>query len=63
MQGTIAAVSAQVGSEVAAEDVVCVLEAMKMENPVTAGKAGRVTEVRVTVGAGVSPGDTLVVIE
>ncbi|MEV4105343.1 acetyl-CoA carboxylase biotin carboxylase subunit [Nonomuraea sp. NPDC049649] len=63
MQGTIAAVSAQVGSEVGADDVVCVLEAMKMENPVTAGKAGRVTEVRVTVGAGVSPGDTLLVIE
>ncbi|MEU8251213.1 biotin carboxylase N-terminal domain-containing protein [Nonomuraea sp. NPDC048916] len=63
MQGTIAAVSARVGAEVGAGDVVCVLEAMKMENPVTAGKAGRVTEIRVAVGAGVSPGDTLVVIE
>jgi acetyl-CoA/propionyl-CoA carboxylase biotin carboxyl carrier protein len=63
MQGTIAAVTAVVGAEVAADDVVCVLEAMKMENPVTAGKPGTVAEVRVQVGTSVSPGDTLVVIQ
>ena len=62
MQGTIAALSVTVGAEVSADDVVCVLEAMKMENPVTAGKAGTVAEVRVKVGDSVSPGDTMVVI-
>jgi len=63
MQGTIAAVAVAAGAEVAATDVVCVLEAMKMENPITAGRAGRVVDVRVSVGSGVSPGDTLLVIE
>jgi acetyl-CoA/propionyl-CoA carboxylase biotin carboxyl carrier protein len=63
MQGTIVALSAEVGDIVSESDVVCVLEAMKMENPVTAGRAGRVTRVDVVVGGGVSPGDTIVVIE
>lgn len=63
MQGTITHLPAGVGTEVAAGDVVCVLEAMKMENPVTAGKAGQVAEIRVAVGAAVSPGDSLVIVE
>jgi biotin carboxyl carrier protein len=42
---------------------VLVLEAMKMENHISAGKAGTVQEVRVTEGDTVGTGDVLVVIE
>ena len=42
---------------------VCVLEAMKMENAVTAEKAGTVKEISVTAGASVGPGDVVAVIE
>ena len=45
MQGTILAVGDALGDEVAAGDVVCVLEAMKMENDVVAERGGTVTEV------------------
>lgn len=63
MQGTIVSLSTKVGDIVTETDVVCVLEAMKMENPVSAGKAGRVARVDVAVGGGVSPGDTILFIE
>ena len=43
MQGTIVKVAVSDGDTVAAGDLVVVLEAMKMENPVTAHKAGTVT--------------------
>jgi acetyl-CoA/propionyl-CoA carboxylase biotin carboxyl carrier protein len=63
MQGTIIKVLVTVGDEVDAGQPVCVLEAMKMENNITAGKAGTVTEVRVEPGATVGSGDIVVVIE
>jgi biotin carboxyl carrier protein len=40
-----------------------VLEAMKMENNIAAGKSGTVTAVNVEAGAGASPGDVLITIE
>ena len=43
-------------------DLICVIEAMKMENEITAHKAGVVTELGAAVGAAVSIGDTLAVI-
>jgi biotin carboxyl carrier protein len=52
-----------VGDVVEAEQPVCVLEAMKMENNIVAQKAGKVTEVRVNAGDTVGAGDVLVVIE
>jgi len=63
MQGTIVKVLVAVGDEVEVGQTVCVLEAMKMENAVTAEKAGKVTEVRVEAGASVGPGDVVAVIE
>ncbi|RHW23259.1 urea carboxylase [Nocardioides immobilis] len=51
-----------VGDTVAAGDVLTVLEAMKMEAPVTAPHAGIVTEVLATPGSQVAPGDALVVL-
>ncbi|GGL29302.1 ATP-grasp domain-containing protein [Phycicoccus endophyticus] len=56
MQGTIVKVSVEEGQTVAAGDQVVVLEAMKMEQPITAHKAGVVTGLKAEVGATVSNG-------
>ena len=63
MQGTIVKVLVEVGQAVEAGQPVCVLEAMKMENNITADKGGTVTEVKVTPGQSVGSGDVIVVIE
>ncbi|MFP4628982.1 MAG: biotin/lipoyl-containing protein, partial [Halobacteriales archaeon] len=63
MQGTILEVAVEAGDEVAPGDVLCVLEAMKMENDVTADRGGTVTSVEVAPGDRVDMGDRLVVIE
>ena len=55
-------VEVEVGSWVAADDAVVILESMKMEIPVLAEVAGTVTEVVVAEGDVVSDGDPLVVI-
>ncbi|MUW15414.1 hypothetical protein GJ633_12755, partial [Halorubrum sp. CBA1125] len=47
----------------AAGDVVCVLEAMKMENDVVAERGGTVTGVHVAEGDSVDMGDVLVVLD
>ena len=56
MQGTIVKIAVEEGQEVASGDLIVVLEAMKMEQPLNAHKAGVITglnaEVGVTVGAG-----------
>ncbi|WP_284014147.1 acetyl-CoA carboxylase biotin carboxylase subunit [Halobaculum litoreum] len=63
MQGTILSVNVAEGDEVAAGDVVCVLEAMKMENDVVADMGGVVSQVLVGEGDSVDMGDVLVVLE
>jgi acetyl-CoA/propionyl-CoA carboxylase biotin carboxyl carrier protein len=63
MQGTILEVVVAEGEEVAAGDVLCVLEAMKMENDVVAERAGTVRSVAVAAGESVDMGDRLFVIE
>ncbi|ELZ47256.1 carbamoyl-phosphate synthase L chain ATP-binding protein [Halorubrum californiense DSM 19288] len=63
MQGTILSVDVAEGDEVAAGDVVCVLEAMKMENDVVAERGGTVASVRVGEGDSVDMGDVLIVLE
>ena len=62
MPGTILKVNVSAGQAVKAGDVLCVLEAMKMENDITAPKDGTVTQVVTAKGASVSTGDPLVVI-
>ncbi len=59
MQGTIVKVAVTEGQQVEAGELVVVLEAMKMENPVTAHKAGTVTGLTAEVGASVSQGSVL----
>ena len=56
MQGTIVKVAVEEGQEVAAGDLVVVLEAMKMEQPLTAHKAGTVTGLAAQVGETVTSG-------
>lgn len=63
MQGTIVQVLVAVGDEVQVGMTVVVLEAMKMENQITAEKAGKVTEVRCEAGQAVGSGDIVLVIE
>jgi acetyl-CoA/propionyl-CoA carboxylase biotin carboxyl carrier protein len=62
MQATVVKVMAQVGASVVAGDIVCVLEAMKMEQPIMASKDGVVEAVHVKVGDSVSGGHVLVVV-
>ena len=56
MQGTIVKVAVEEGQEVAEGDVIVVLEAMKMEQPLKAHKAGTVTGLTAEVGATVTNG-------
>ena len=63
MQGTIVKVLVEEGQEVAADEAVCVLEAMKMESEVRSQKTGTVSEVRVVAGQTVRSGDTLISVE
>ncbi|MEV0065049.1 acetyl/propionyl/methylcrotonyl-CoA carboxylase subunit alpha [Amycolatopsis sp. NPDC050768] len=59
MQGTIVKIAVEEGQHVEAGELIVVLEAMKMENPVTAHKAGTVTGLSVEVGAAVTQGTQL----
>jgi acetyl-CoA/propionyl-CoA carboxylase biotin carboxyl carrier protein len=59
MQGTIVKIAVSEGDQVAAGDLVIVLEAMKMEQPLTAHKAGTVKGLSATVGEVVSSGTVL----
>ena len=62
MPGTILKVNVQNGQAVKEGQVLCVLEAMKMENEILASKNGTVTQVVVQKGSSVNTGDALVVI-
>jgi acetyl-CoA/propionyl-CoA carboxylase, biotin carboxylase, biotin carboxyl carrier protein len=62
LQGTVLKVAVEAGADVEEGALVAVIEAMKMENEITAHKAGRVTELPIAVGASVATGDTLAVI-
>ncbi len=62
MQGTIVKVDVVVGDTVTVGQVVCVLEAMKMENNVASDVAGTVAEVKVEAGQAVGAGDIAIVV-
>ena len=62
IQGTVLKVAVEQGAEVEEGALIAVIEAMKMENEITAHKAGTVAELPIAVGASVASGDTLAVI-
>ncbi|OZC75408.1 acetyl-/propionyl-CoA carboxylase subunit alpha, partial [Rhodococcus sp. 06-418-5] len=59
MQGTVVKVAVDEGHTVEAGDLIAVLEAMKMENPVNAHKAGTITGLTVTAGDAITQGTVL----
>ena len=61
--GKITSVNVSQGSPVAEGDVICILESMKMENPILAPVGGTVTEVKVSPGQVAEAGDLIAVIE
>ncbi|QKT06778.1 acetyl/propionyl/methylcrotonyl-CoA carboxylase subunit alpha [Gordonia sp. X0973] len=63
MQGTVVKVAVDEGQEVAEGDLVVVLEAMKMENPVNAHKSGTITGLAVAAGDAVTQGTVLLEIK
>ena len=63
MQGNVWKVPVKQGQKVAEGDIVTIIEAMKMENEITAHKAGVIAELPISVGDSVRSGDTLAVIE
>ena len=63
LPGTVMKIMVEVGEEVAADDVILVMEAMKMETEVKAPKAGVIREINVSTSQVVAAGDTLVMIE
>lgn len=63
MAGKVVEVLVAVGQNVAEDDEVIILEAMKMENPVYAPESGVVKEIKVEVGKKVAEGEVLVVME
>ncbi len=60
MPGTILSIAVTVGQQIEADQVVCVLEAMKMKNPIRATHSGVVAEIAVQAGQTVAYGGLLV---
>jgi acetyl-CoA/propionyl-CoA carboxylase biotin carboxyl carrier protein len=62
LQGTVLKVAVEPGAAVEEGALIAVIEAMKMENEITAHKSGTVAELPIAVGGAVASGDTLAVI-
>src|SRR3954470_17743726 len=63
LQGTVLKVAVEKGTEVDEGALICVIEAMKMENEITAPTAGTIEELGVSEGGSISTGDTIAVIK
>jgi acetyl-CoA/propionyl-CoA carboxylase biotin carboxyl carrier protein len=63
IQGTVLKVEVEKGASVEEGALICVIEAMKMENEITAPSSGTVEELNVSAGGSVSTGDTIAVIK
>jgi biotin carboxyl carrier protein len=61
--GSVWKIEKRIGDEVAEEDVLIIIESMKMEIPVEAPCAGRIVEIRVEEGESIEEGAILAVIE
>ncbi|MBM4447470.1 MAG: biotin/lipoyl-binding protein [Chloroflexi bacterium] len=63
MPGIIKNIDVAVGDKVNEGDTLCILEAMKMENPIVAPVSGKISEINVFAGQSVKRGDTLLIME
>lgn len=63
LAGTIITIERQVGDDVAIDDVILIMESMKMEIPLLAPKAGRIAEILVSDGDTVDEGQALVALD
>lgn len=63
MPGSITEIIVKVGDQVAVDDEIMILEAMKMENPICAPEDGKVAEIKVAVGNKVEANQVLAVLE
>ena len=63
LTGKITSVNVKTGDKVAEGDILCLLESMKMENPILAPVSGTVTEINIAVEQVVKPGETIATIE
>jgi acetyl-CoA/propionyl-CoA carboxylase biotin carboxyl carrier protein len=63
IQGTVLKVAAEKGKEIEEGALLCVIEAMKMENEITAHRSGKLTELNVSEGGSVATGDPIAKIE
>lgn len=61
--GKIISVDVKAGDQVKEGDVLCLLESMKMENPILAPVGGTVAKIAVTADQAVKPGDIIAIIE
>ena len=59
LQGTVLKVAVKQGAEVEEGALICVIEAMKMENEITAHRSGKIEELTVTEGASVAAGEKI----
>ena len=60
--GSLFKIEKTVGDQVETDDILMIIESMKMEIPVEAPQAGRVSEIRVAQGQSVDEGDVLIVL-
>ncbi len=63
LQGTVLKVVAEKGSQIEEGALICVVEAMKMENEITAHRSGELAELNVSEGSSVASGDVIAVIK
>lgn len=63
LTGKIVSVNVKVGDVVKEGDVICILESMKMENPIMAPLDGTITEIRIVANQVVKPGEPIAIIE
>lgn len=61
--GKITSVNVKTGDAVSEGDIICLLESMKMENPILAPVGGKVTKIELAVGQVVEVGDVVAIIE
>ena len=63
IQGTVLKVAVEQGADVEEGALICVIEAMKMENEITAPSSGKIEELGVSEGGSIATGDTIAVIK